>query len=41
LEEVQERANFMLKEKALATLPRTPLRFAIDSNRIPYGQGGR
>jgi putative transposase len=36
LEEVQERVNLMLKEKALATLPRTPLRFAIDFNRIPF-----
>jgi putative transposase len=36
LEMLQEKINIMLKEKVLATLPRAPLRFAIDFNEIPY-----
>ncbi|MFQ5816265.1 MAG: ISH3 family transposase [Candidatus Hydrothermarchaeaceae archaeon] len=36
LEEVQGKVNLMLKEKVLKTLPKTPLRFAIDFNEIPF-----
>jgi putative transposase len=36
LEEVQEKVNLMLKEKVLGTLPKTPLKFAIDFNKIPF-----
>jgi putative transposase len=36
LDAVQEKVNLMLKEKVLGTLPRTPLKFAIDFNEIPF-----
>lgn len=36
LGELQGKINHMLKEKVLATLPRTPLKFAIDFNEIPF-----
>jgi putative transposase len=36
LEEVQEKVNLMLKEKVLGTLPKTPLKLAIDFNQMPF-----
>lgn len=36
LQDLQEKVNHMLKEKVLATLPRAPLKFAIDFNEIPF-----
>ncbi len=36
LEEVQEKVNLMLKERVLGTLPKSPLKFAIDFNEIPF-----
>lgn len=36
LEELQEKINIMLKEKALDTLPDKPLKFAVDFNAIPF-----
>ncbi len=36
LEEVQEKVNLMLKKKVLRTLPRMPLKFAVDFNEIPF-----
>lgn len=36
VEEVQAKVNLMLKERTLCTLPRTPLKFAIDFNHIPF-----
>jgi hypothetical protein len=36
LAEVQKKANLMLKKRILRTLPRMPLKFAIDFNEIPF-----
>ena len=36
LKEVQKKINIMLKKRIIRTLPRTPLKFAIDFNEIPF-----
>lgn len=36
LEEVQKKVNLMLQKRIKRTLPRTPLKFAIDFNEIPF-----
>ncbi len=36
LAEVQKKVNLMLQKMVLRTLPRIPLKFAIDFNEIPF-----